>query len=66
MSDRKARRRRLTPVDKELIIQSFNLLGNRAEVARRNDVCVSSVYKVLQEAEDAGTDLREARATAAS
>jgi hypothetical protein len=67
MGRKKGDRRRLTALDAELVHQVLALNGNnKADAARRLDMSPASVFKVVKQAEEAGTDLKLARSQAAS
>jgi hypothetical protein len=72
MPKKKGDRKRLTPVDKEWVFQTYLLLQNKSKTARRCGVSISSVNNIVRELtareeEQAGLPAtRESRATAAA
>jgi hypothetical protein len=57
------RGKKLTPVQKEMIVQQFALCGNKSEVARNMSVSYPTVLSVLKEAET-DSSLKKARTQA--
>lgn len=65
MPKKRGDRSKLTATDREVISQTFAVTDSKAETARRCGVSVQSVYNVLARADEAGTDMKVARADAA-
>jgi hypothetical protein len=66
MPKKKGDKGKLTPTDKEVIIQTHAATGNKAETARRCGVAWKTVHEIVKAADDGDIDLKEARRSAAS
>lgn len=65
MPKKKGDRAQLTPTDKEVIHQTYAATGNKSETARRCSVAVGTVHRVLKQAGEDGTPIKQARSDAA-